>query len=146
MEEKKNEEIAKLRDIIETEIKEEQSKYLRKLVSQIIENFIVTFNLQKERIGELEDKLHFYENIGPPASSILSPTLPQGMINSFTTAGMQESCHVVKDEEEKAIQVEEEKAESEDGREKDDEDGDLAIVTVSKNSVGTQTKLRLRDM
>jgi low affinity Fe/Cu permease len=33
MEEKKNEEITKLRDIIETEIKEEQSKYLRKLVS-----------------------------------------------------------------------------------------------------------------
>lgn len=35
MEEKKNEEIAKLREIIENEIKEEQSKYLRKLVSSL---------------------------------------------------------------------------------------------------------------
>jgi hypothetical protein len=77
----------------------------------------------------------------------VSPTLPanQGMITSFTSAAMQESCHVVKDDEEKVVEhvTEEEGAE---GKEVDDEDAELAIVTVSKNTVGTQTKLRSRDL
>ncbi|KAI6176387.1 RB1-inducible coiled-coil protein 1 [Aphelenchoides bicaudatus] len=140
MEEKKNEEIAKLREIIENEIKEEQSKYLRKL---------------KERIGELEDKLHFYEHTGPSATtSSMSQTLPtdHGMLTSFTSAAMHESCQVVRDEEEKVIDAadEETKDESEQVEEKvegiDEEDADLAIVTISRNSVGTQTKLRMRDL
>lgn len=65
---------------------------------------------------------------------------------------MHESCQVVRDEEEKVIDAadEETKDESEQVEEKvegiDDEDADLAIVTISRNSVGTQTKLRMRDL
>jgi hypothetical protein len=53
---------------------------------------------------------------------------------------MQESCHIVKDEDDQAENEEIEE------KEVDDEDAELAIVTVSKNSVGTQTKLRMRDL
>lgn len=133
IEEKKNEEIVKLRDIIENETKEEHTRFVRKL---------------KERIGELEDKLHFYENVGPSTSSILSPTPMSNpaMICSFTSAAMHESCQVIKDDDDK--QQEEKPGDDEKiiEQSKDDEDNDLAIVTILKNSAGTQTKLRMRDL
>lgn len=128
METQKNEEIARLRDIIETETKEEHARYVRRL---------------KERIGELKDKLNFYENIGPVASSTISPTSPvsQGMISSLMSAAMQESCQIIRKEEEKTSD-QNEIAEMEEKTTDDSQD----LVTASKNSIGIQTKLRKQDL
>lgn len=91
--------------------------------------------------------MHFYENVGPATSTVLSPTTNPAMVSSFMSTAMHESCQVIKDDDEKAQttsdQGDEEKV-IEQG--KDDEDEDLAVVTISKNSIGTQTKLRMRDL
>jgi hypothetical protein len=60
---------------------------------------------------------------------------------------MNESCQVIKEEEDDKPTEQQQHVEIvEQGKEVDDEDEDLAIVTVSKHSIGTQTKLKMRDL
>jgi hypothetical protein len=77
------------------------------------------------------------------------------MIDSFTSTLMHESCQVIRDEtspvtEQPSIEVPEDEnddtIQSQRQEKPNEEDEDLAIVPVTKNTCGTQTKVRMRDL
>ncbi|CAD5215210.1 unnamed protein product [Bursaphelenchus okinawaensis] len=143
IEDKKNAELAKMREEIEKEAREEYEVYIKRM---------------KSRIDELEDKVRFYEKSCLPSStSIISP-------GPMDESIMEQSCMVVEED------VDNTKASSstlsqtdqidiEGECEKDSSSPDQALVIspdvtvdvnmnsdTSTNEANTQTKLKLNDM
>ncbi|KAI6233678.1 RB1-inducible coiled-coil protein 1 [Aphelenchoides fujianensis] len=151
IEEKKNEELAKIREENEAEIKAEYTRYIQKM---------------KERIAELEQKAQFYESTsGVLAASTM--TFPTTNTESFISHPLAESCQVVAEEdaddaiEEETRTIEETNEEEAEVEKKDDdaptaskpsdeqddaEDEDQAIAPVRNTTIATQTKVRGRDL
>ncbi|KAI6214537.1 hypothetical protein M3Y94_00279800 [Aphelenchoides besseyi] len=148
IEEKKNEELAKMRDEIETESKAEYSRYIQKL---------------KDRINEMEQKVQFYEGTSS-ALTTTSINFPTGINESFISTPIPESARFVDEETDEQIEevtrpIDEPTVDGNDDKETpiptnksseeedaDEDADDQTIAAVKSCTVSTQTKLRGRDL
>ncbi|KAI6218840.1 RB1-inducible coiled-coil protein 1 [Aphelenchoides fujianensis] len=140
IEEKKNEELAKIREENEAEIKAEYTRYIQKM---------------KERIAELEQKAQFYES----TTGVLSASDDDLPDRQHRVVAEEDADDVIEEETRTIEETNEEEAEVEkkdddaptsaskpSEEQEDAEDENQTIAPVRNTTIATQTKVRGRDL